>query len=308
VFSSTISVIDLLGRRLKANGRPPHPDGASLALVVEGGAMRGVISAGMVSALEELGATRAFDAVYGASAGAINAAYFLAGQARLGTTIYHEDINNRHFIDLSRPLWGRPIVDLEFLLDEVARRRKPLDTDRVLRDAAPLSVLATHVGAGRTEVLSEFADRDALVGALRASATMPVVAGGPFRYRDGLYLDASLSEPIPVPAAESAGHTHVLALLTRGPAMRPRVSAFDRYFVVPRLRRLSPELAARYLERARPYSELLETIDRGTGPAGRCRVHAIRVDDLHISKLERDAALLREGARRGYEAVARQVG
>ena len=65
--------------------------------------MRGVVSAGMVSALEELGLTHAFDAVYGSSAGAINAAYFLAGQARLGTTIYYEDINNARFIDLAAP-------------------------------------------------------------------------------------------------------------------------------------------------------------------------------------------------------------
>ena len=57
--------------------------------------------------------------MYGSSAGAINAAYFLAGQARLGTTIYYEDINNAQFIDLLRPLRGRPIVDLGFLLDDV---------------------------------------------------------------------------------------------------------------------------------------------------------------------------------------------
>ena len=64
--------------------------------------------------------TDAFDAVYGSSAGAINAAYFLAGQARLGTTIYYEDINNARFISLLRVLGGRPIVNLGFLLDEIA--------------------------------------------------------------------------------------------------------------------------------------------------------------------------------------------
>ena len=107
--------------------------------------MRGVISAGMVSALEELGLTDAFDAVYGSSAGAINAAYFLAGQARLGTTIYYEDINNARFISLLRVLGGRPIVNLGFLLDEIACRRKPLDVARVFAAASPLHVLATDV-------------------------------------------------------------------------------------------------------------------------------------------------------------------
>ena len=46
-------VVDLLRRR---RGRtPPFDDHARIALVVEGGAMRGVVSAGMVSALEALG-------------------------------------------------------------------------------------------------------------------------------------------------------------------------------------------------------------------------------------------------------------
>ena len=97
-------MIDLLRARVARGSRAPHRDGASIALAVEGGAMRGVISAGMVSALEDLGLVDAFDAVYGSSAGAINAAYFLAGQARLGTTIYYEDINNAEFIDLARAL------------------------------------------------------------------------------------------------------------------------------------------------------------------------------------------------------------
>jgi hypothetical protein len=95
-------MIDLLKARAARRSRVPHGDGARIALAIEGGAMRGVVSAGMVAALEQLGLTDAFDAVYGSSAGAINGAYFLAGQANLGVTIYSEDINNRHFIDLRR--------------------------------------------------------------------------------------------------------------------------------------------------------------------------------------------------------------
>ena len=37
----------------------------------------------------------------------------------LGATIYHDDINHRAFIDLLRPLRGKPILDLDFLVDDV---------------------------------------------------------------------------------------------------------------------------------------------------------------------------------------------
>lgn len=269
--------------------------------------MRGVISAGMVWALEDLGCVGIFDAVYGSSAGAINTAYFLAGQAALGTSIYYEDINNRSFIDLRRPWIGRPIVDLEFLLSEVATFDKPLAVSKVLGAPAPLHVLATDVDSEQATVFDRFRDAGDLFGALRAGATMPIVAGGPFGYRGRRFLDASLSEPIPVPTAEARGHTHVLALLTRTGAMRPQPSAFDRYFVAPRLRKISPRLASRYLHRAEPYSALVRDLDAGRGPLGRAAVTGIRVPDLNISRLERRREILEDGARRGYAAVMAAV-
>jgi predicted patatin/cPLA2 family phospholipase len=299
------TAIDILKARRARDSRPPHADGYSLALAVEGGAMRGVISAGMMWALEDLGFADLFDAVYGSSAGAINAAYFLAGQAGLGATIYYEDINNRRFIDLRRAALGRPIVNLSYLLADVAVHRKTLDVARVLAAPAPLAVLATRVDDGTCVALRAFPDGPALFRALQASATMPVVAGPPCRYDGCCYLDASLSEPIPVPAAEADGHTHVLALLTRSGAMRARPSAFDRYFVEPRLRRFSLELAARYLGRAEPYAALLRQLDSGTGPLGRAAVTKIRVNGLRISKLEVRRTVLEDGARLGREAVLR---
>lgn len=270
--------------------------------------MRGVISAGMVSALETLDLAQAFDSVYGSSAGAINAAYFLAGQARMGTRIYFEDINNRRFIDMARVLRGRAIVNLDYLLGEVAIRHKPLDTARVLGSAPSLSVIATEVAGAEARTLAGFDSAQQLFSALRASATMPVVAGNPHVYGGQTYLDASLTEPIPVPTAEAAGHAIVVALLTREAAMEAHPSAFDRYFVGPRLRRISPTLAHRYLTRAGPYAALLDLIRRGTGPLGTAQVFGISVPGLRIGKLECRDSVLRDGARRGYDAVLRAFG
>jgi predicted patatin/cPLA2 family phospholipase len=301
-------VIGLLQARAARGSRAPHGDGARIALAVEGGAMRGVVSAGMVSALEDLGLTHAFDAVYGSSAGALNAAYFLAGQARLGTTIYYEDINNRHFIDVRRPLIGRPIVDLRFLIDEVARRRKTLDAARVLSAPTPLVVMATDAATAARAPLRGFTDTTELFAALRAGATMPVVAGPPVACRGRLYLDASLTEPIPVPIAEEDGCTHILALLTRPDNTPRRATRLDRWYVLPRLRRLSPALAARYADRSGPYSALLDRISRGRGPLDRADVLAIRPAPPEVNKLERDGTRLLEAAHHGFDAVVEAFG
>ena len=65
-----MNVIDLMNARLAKSSKPQaRDDDFKLGLAVEGGGMRGVVSAGMLTALEHLGYTDAFDAVYGSSAG-----------------------------------------------------------------------------------------------------------------------------------------------------------------------------------------------------------------------------------------------
>jgi len=270
--------------------------------------MRGVVSAGMVSALEHLGMSDAFDALYGSSAGAINAAYFLARQAALGTRIYYEDINNASFISWRRLPTRRPVLDLSYLLDEVATTRKRLDAERVIRSPVPLTVMATAIDPVGGATLRDFDSPEDLMAALRAGATMPIVAGGPARFRGRRYFDASLSEPIAVPTAEAEGHTHVLALLTRPSESPRRVSWFDRAVVLPRLRRIAPELAARHLDRGAPYAQLLRDIGQGAGPLGRARVAGLRPAPPVVHKLERREAALRNAARRGFDAVMQAFG
>ena len=62
----------MIEERARSGSRPGHrDDGLRIALAIEGGGMRGTVSAGMALALYERGLLPAFDAVYGSSAGAI---------------------------------------------------------------------------------------------------------------------------------------------------------------------------------------------------------------------------------------------
>ena len=100
-------VLALVRERAAAGSKPgARSDGAHLALVVEGGGMRGAVSGGALQALHDLGLRDAFDVVYGSSAGAMNATYFLAGQ-RDGVNIYSDHIANDRFCDMRRLLRKR---------------------------------------------------------------------------------------------------------------------------------------------------------------------------------------------------------
>ena len=55
-------------------------DKYKIGLAIEGGGMRGAVSAGAAAAISLLGLSDAFDSVYGSSAGALIAAFFVSKQ------------------------------------------------------------------------------------------------------------------------------------------------------------------------------------------------------------------------------------
>ncbi|MEJ3654127.1 patatin-like phospholipase family protein [Actinomycetes bacterium KLBMP 9759] len=78
----TDTVIQLLRDRTRQGSTPGNRgDDARLVLLIEGGSSRGAYSSGMTVTIEQLGLLPAFDAVYGSSAGALNAAWLLCGRA-----------------------------------------------------------------------------------------------------------------------------------------------------------------------------------------------------------------------------------
>jgi predicted patatin/cPLA2 family phospholipase len=206
-------------RKRRGEGSRPRDRRAAdnpvkIGLAVEGGGMRGVVSGGMLYALEDLGLTRAFDAVYGMSSGAINAAYFLLGESWLPLSIYYDDLTTKRFIDFARPLRAQSIMDLDYVFDEVIVRRKPLDLDGVLASDVPLHVGITFVDKLQTVLVRDFTDPDDLRDALRATMWLPGAVQGTTTFRGDRALDGGVLTAHPYALAAADGCTHVLSLST----------------------------------------------------------------------------------------------
>lgn len=76
-------VIKLIEKRFKTKSKPGSReagDTAHLSLSIEGGGMRGAVSAGMASAIAVLGLSDCFDSIYGSSAGSVIGAYMVSRQ------------------------------------------------------------------------------------------------------------------------------------------------------------------------------------------------------------------------------------
>lgn len=187
------------------------------ALVVQGGGLRGVYSIGALAALEELGLRDAFSLVIGSSAGAMNGAYFLAGQAREGIEIYVEDLSNRRFFS---PFRVTKMVDIDFLVDVALREHHPLNIGELVAAEAPLyTVLTDAVTGGEMIVSSHDPDYDAYE-TMRATAALPGLYNRRVAVGGRSFVDGGIAHPVPLQEAFTRGACEAIVVLTRGRGYR----------------------------------------------------------------------------------------
>jgi predicted acylesterase/phospholipase RssA len=208
----------VLAERIREASRPGHrTDGLRIVLAIEGGGMRGTVSAGMALALDELGVVSAFDAVYGASAGAISGAWLLSSNPE-GLRGWAEPSYAKALIRWPALLRGRPVVDVRTLIEVVYQTEFPMDFGSVLASATEFHPLATDADTGTSADLRPLIDDPAeLRLALRASASLPFLAGPPVRLRGRRFYDAGVAESIPFRTPLAQGATHILVLRSRRP-------------------------------------------------------------------------------------------
>jgi predicted patatin/cPLA2 family phospholipase len=213
----TDTVLRLLRDRKKQGSAPgDRSDDARLVLLVEGGSSRGAYSSGMTVAIEQLGLLPMFDAVYGSSAGALNAAWLLCGRAESTMHAWWDPTIMGATIDLRRALRRQPVVDTRFLVHTVYTEIMPMGFQEILDSTVEFHPIATDALTGRaTDLHQQIHDQPSLQAALRASTAMPLLAGEPIEIGGRRFVDAGVSEAVPVRTALAQKATHIVALRTK---------------------------------------------------------------------------------------------
>jgi predicted patatin/cPLA2 family phospholipase len=284
-------------------------DGFRVALAVEGGGLRGIVSAAMLSAFEDIGMGNAFDVVYACSSGAVNSAYFLTGDTWYPLSIYYDDLASKRFLDFGRALRGRPVMDLSFALDEIVEIAKPLNYPRVRSSPIPLRIMVTDVDTLQTRLAADFSSDDDLRSALRATMWLPLAVPGATAYRGYRAIDGGVLKAHPFLIAQRTEvdpPTHILSLSTRPMgSMRPGVSWLNRY-VGYRLNRLRPGLGASHIQSILEYKAARRSIEgERTNPQSRPYILDLAPlpSQIEVIRHEMNPWLLMQGARDGYEVV-----
>ena len=186
-----------------------------LGLVLEGGGMRGIYTAGVLDEFLLQGICP--DGLVGVSAGILHGVSFVSAQLGRDIRYYIRLRADKRFMSLQSLIRTGNLCETEFCYDEITDKLAPLDFDTFKRRAEEMEVYscATNLENGKAEYLrlSDVRlqrDRDAI----RASASLPLVSQTV--EVDGMkLLDGGTADSIPVDFMREKGFGRNIVVLTR---------------------------------------------------------------------------------------------
>lgn len=181
-------------------------------LVLEGGGMRGLFSAGVMDVMMEDGIR--FDGIIGVSAGAAFGVNYKSGQRGRALRYNVDYCQDKRYCGIRSLLKTGNLFNTEFCYDEIPLKLDVFDFDAFERDPTAFYITCTDVESGKP-VYHEYRGRaDHGFDWVRASASLPVVSQ--MVEIDGLkLLDGGIADSIPVAYFERIGYTKNVVILTQ---------------------------------------------------------------------------------------------
>lgn len=265
------------------------PDKA--ALVVEGGAMRGIFAAGVLDAFIEK-QYNPFQFALGVSAGSTNLIGYLSGDHGRSRKILLDHARRADFINWRRYLKGGHFCDVSWLwnasFDEV-----PLNVQHYLNQQVPLYVVTTSVSTGQACYFA--------VTEQNMHNLFPASCAIPFAFREFPLIkgeqmtDGGLADSIPVIKAYEDGARDITVILSQPYGYRKRSSRFPA--LIKPFFRHHPSLSTAVLNRAKLYNLALDFI---ANPPRDCRIQIIAPPpQFAVGRFCQDLARLETGYQAG---------
>ncbi len=255
-------------------------------LIMEGGAMRGLFTAGVMDVLMENGVM--FDGAIGVSAGAAFGCNYKSKQ--IGRVLRY---NTRFCADKRYSGWGillktGNIFSTEFCYDEVPLKHDIFDFDTFENNPMEFYVVATDIETGEAVYHKYEGRADHGFDWIRASASMPFVSQ--IVEIDGQkLLDGGVADSVPLAFFQSIGYEKNIVVLTQ-----PKGYIKKKNPLIPLAKLLYkkyPKLVTAMANRHIVYNETLAEIEKQE-KAG--NIFVIRPDgNLPVSKVEKDPEKLK---------------
>jgi predicted patatin/cPLA2 family phospholipase len=233
---------------------------------------------------------------------------FVARQAAKGTSMYYEDLNNSFFINPWRAYSHRPIMNVNYLINEIMFFKKPLNFNIAARGDIPVYVVMTDIEKQEVYIKHQFANDEDFRTCLKATVTMPFIGGPPVRHDRRLLYDGGLVQQVAIRSATAVGATHILVLMTRmqDEIFRPDLGARQRVEAAALSLVYGRNVGNLYVRRNMLINRDIEFIlDKDQQNAAGIDLLPIFLSEGmdYLHRLTVDSKLLREGAAEGARII-----
>ena len=265
-------------------------------LVLEGGAMRGMFTAGVLDVLMEHNIQ--LDGAVGVSAGAVFGCNYKSHQ--IGRTIRYntEYCNDKRYAGFGNLLRTGNLYSEQFCYHTVPEKLDPFDTEAFRENPMDFFVVCTDVRTGEP-IYRKCRTGDAEdIQWMQASASMPLAAK---IVKIGRYqlLDGGVADSIPVQFFESIGYRRNVVVLTQ-----PKGYVKQKNRALPLVRRkyrAYPRLTEAMKHRHEMYNAELRAVEQGEAEG---RLFVIRPDaPIPVQRVERNPDHLRQAYSLGRSAA-----
>ena len=271
------------------------------ALVLEGGSLRSMFTAGVLDVLTEEKIVLSY--VNGVSAGTMAGMNYITGQRGRMLRINEEYLHDKRDMGMRSLLKNRLVFNFDFVFGELSEQLIPFDYQAFFASPQKFEAVATRCRTGKPEFFEKSQCRE-MIKAVQASASMPLLSRM-VTVNHRKYLDGGISLPIAYQRAMDLGYEKVVLVLTRNrgyrkkPLSRMTVRAYERYFApLPRLLDSLYEVPERY-------NRMQEEIDRLEAEG---RIFVIRPEQpVRVSRLEQNLGKLRALHREGIETAKKRL-
>ncbi|WP_034597467.1 patatin-like phospholipase family protein [Lacrimispora aerotolerans] len=269
------------------------------ALVLEGGSLRGVFTAGVLDVLIEQEIELSY--VNGVSAGSMSGMSYISKQSGRTIRVNLDYVRDKRFLSFRNMVRNRSIFNFDFLFGELSDTLVPFDYDTFNNSRQIFEVVATRCKTGKPEYFEKSTSED-FISAVKASSSIPVLSSM-ISVNGKKYLDGGCSMPVAYQRAIDLGYEKVVVILTREKGYRKPLldkwtkKGYERYFgPLPKLLKALQDVPERY-------NRMQEEIDQLEAEG---RIFVIRPDKhVTVQRTEQDKRKLEslyEDGRRLAEA------
>jgi predicted patatin/cPLA2 family phospholipase len=263
-------------------------------LVLEGGGMRGVYTAGVLEYFLEK--QLFFPYIIGVSAGACNGASYVSRQFGRNRQVTIDYVKHRDYISYRNLFLKKELFGMDFIFNKIPTELVPFDFETFNSAAEKFLVGTTDCITGESVYFEKNDITRDILKIMRASSTLPFMAPA-IEHQGKILMDGGIADPIPIKKAQIDGVQKNVVILTKPKGYRKKKSSFSWLpnYVYKEFKGLNRALETRY----RLYNETLDYIEE---LESKNKVYVIRPSrNLKVGRVERNPEKLTQLYEVGYE-------